>query len=291
VDLDGTLLGPDNRVAAADAAALGRAAAAGVMVVPCTGRAWHESRGALGQVAVFGGGDGAVATGGDGSPRPGIFATGAAVNDVVSGRMLSAEAMPPAVVRATLEHLSDQPDAVLLYRDAGRVDHEYLITGGPLTVNTRWWFEHTRTRFVERPEPSEADLTHVLRMAMVTGSGRLGEVEQRLREALPGRLEVHHFAGLKSRDSEPVMILEVFGAGVNKWTGLQRVAAEAGIDKAQVAFIGDEINDIAALRHAGCGIAMANAADSAKAVADRHTRSNGEGGVAHAVGRLLGGQW
>ena len=41
------------------------------------------------------------------------------------------------------------------------------------------------------------------------------------------------------------------------------------------------------LRFAGVGVAMANAADEVKAVADRVTLSNDEDGVAHAVAQWV----
>ena len=51
------------------------------------------------------------------------------------------------------------------------------------------------------------------------------------------------------------------------------------------------LDTVAMLEAAGCGIAMANAVDQAKAAADRHTLSNQEDGVAHAIEMLLSGAW
>jgi hypothetical protein len=45
------------------------------------------------------------------------------------------------------------------------------------------------------------------------------------------------------------------------------------------------------IEQAGCGIAMANAVDTVKRVADRVTLACEEDGVAHAIDRLLSGAW
>ena len=46
---------------------------------------------------------------------------------------------------------------------------------------------------------------------------------------------------------------------------------------------GDGGNDISMLRHAGIGVAMGNANDNVKAVADYVTTSVDEDGIAHAL--------
>jgi hydroxymethylpyrimidine pyrophosphatase-like HAD family hydrolase len=108
----------------------------------------------------------------------------------------------------------------------------------------------------------------------------------------PGRAEAHAFAAVQSPDpEEAVHILEVFAPGVNKWHGLSWVADQMGVGPDAVAVIGDEINDVAMLQAAGCGIAMENAVESAKRHAAYVTKPNHDHGVAHAIEKILGGHW
>ncbi|WP_312974289.1 HAD hydrolase family protein, partial [Atlantibacter hermannii] len=51
--------------------------------------------------------------------------------------------------------------------------------------------------------------------------------------------------------------------------------------------IGDQENDIAMLEYAGIGVAMGNAIDSVKAVADFETKTNLEDGVAYAIEKFV----
>ena len=67
--------------------------------------------------------------------------------------------------------------------------------------------------------------------------------------------------------------------GNTKGARLSEFLAQHQIDPAQVIAIGDNHNDISMLRMAGLGVAMANAEDEVKAVADRITQesNNGQG--------------
>jgi Cof subfamily protein (haloacid dehalogenase superfamily) len=81
--------------------------------------------------------------------------------------------------------------------------------------------------------------------------------------------------------------LEIVPMGVNKAEALKHLAATLGLDLSQVAAIGDGLNDIEMLREAGLGIAMGNAPQALKSVADWVTGTNDEAGVAQAVQRLF----
>ena len=66
----------------------------------------------------------------------------------------------------------------------------------------------------------------------------------------------------------------------NKLAGVKAVASHMGIDLKNVVAFGDDFNDIEMLRGCGVGVAVDNAIDEAKAVADYICRSNDEDGVA-----------
>lgn len=276
IDLDGTLLGPDGRVSDANREAIAAAQAAGAVVVPCTGRAWHESHWAIDNVP--------------GLDR-GVFVTGALVNDMATGRTLEAVNFDEPIARRLVDLLADAADAVLVFRDRDRVGHDYLVTGrGRLADNTAWWFEHSGAKVAH--EPDAADLSHTARIAMVSHNGVLPTLHRRVLDALPGRVNAHRFAGIARQErNESVEILEVFPAGVDKWRGIRAVAALHGIGPGEIAALGDEINDVPMLREAGLGVAMGNAATSAAEAADRRTLPNTSDGVAHAIEQMLAGEW
>jgi len=77
--------------------------------------------------------------------------------------------------------------------------------------------------------------------------------------------------------------LEIMHRDANKARALQLVAEHYGIEQADVLAIGDSYNDIAMLKWAGIGVAVANAPQMVKAAADYVTASNDEDGVAEAL--------
>jgi 5-amino-6-(5-phospho-D-ribitylamino)uracil phosphatase len=81
--------------------------------------------------------------------------------------------------------------------------------------------------------------------------------------------------------------LEIMTPGNSKWRALSVLIEKAGLTPEQVICIGDEINDLEMIRHAGLGVAMGNAIPAVKAVAAHVTRTNEEDGVAHVVEQFL----
>ncbi len=85
--------------------------------------------------------------------------------------------------------------------------------------------------------------------------------------------------------------LEFNPHGVNKGAGLAALAELLGIDVAETIAIGDNTNDLAMIRAAGLGCAVANASDDAKAAADYVcSDDNNAGGVAEVIEKFILGR-
>ena len=85
-------------------------------------------------------------------------------------------------------------------------------------------------------------------------------------------------------------LFEILPKGASKGTVLCRLAEALGIRQEKTIAVGDYHNDISMIRQAGLGIAVANAVDEAKAVADYVTVSNNESAIATIVGLLDRGE-
>lgn len=81
--------------------------------------------------------------------------------------------------------------------------------------------------------------------------------------------------------------VELTARGVDKASGLARVAADLGFTAASIVAFGDNQNDLPMLNWAGVGVAMGNALPDVKAIADTHTLSNVDEGVADYLERQL----
>jgi HAD superfamily hydrolase (TIGR01484 family) len=79
--------------------------------------------------------------------------------------------------------------------------------------------------------------------------------------------------------------LDLAPVGVSKASGLQYVADELGVAAAEVLAIGDGRNDIEMLEWAGRGVAMGQAVDEVKEIADDVTATVDDDGAAQELGR------
>lgn len=82
-------------------------------------------------------------------------------------------------------------------------------------------------------------------------------------------------------------LVEVLAKGVNKAFGLEKLAQNLNIQPSEIAAIGDAANDIEMLEYAGLAIAMGNASEEVKAIADIVTDTNENNGVIKAIDKLI----
>ena len=82
-------------------------------------------------------------------------------------------------------------------------------------------------------------------------------------------------------------LVEVLTKGVNKAFGLEKLAQKLNIEPSEIVAIGDAANDIEMLEYAGLAIAMGNASEEVKAIADIVTDTNENNGVIKAIDKLI----
>lgn len=98
--------------------------------------------------------------------------------------------------------------------------------------------------------------------------------EPRLQEAFHGRMNILH--------STPYFI-ECLPLNIDKGLALQALLPVLGLLREELMAFGDSFNDIGMLRYAGLGVAMENADEEVKAIADHITSSNEDDGIAAAL--------
>lgn len=85
----------------------------------------------------------------------------------------------------------------------------------------------------------------------------------------------------------PWHVIEIVKHGLNKAVGIQKVSEYVNIPKERIIAFGDEDNDLEMLEYAGRGVAMGNAIDQLKNIANETTLTNEEDGVAIYLNDLL----
>ncbi len=82
-------------------------------------------------------------------------------------------------------------------------------------------------------------------------------------------------------------LLDIMNKGVSKANAVDSLAKSLGIKREEVVTIGDNENDMSMIEYAGVGIAMGNAIDMVKEVADYITDTNDNNGVAKAIDKFF----
>lgn len=83
--------------------------------------------------------------------------------------------------------------------------------------------------------------------------------------------------------------VEYTAKGIDKAKALDTVFSSLGYNKDQVIAFGDGHNDASMVSYAGVGVAMSNAVDELKEIADYVTLSNEEDGIAYALSKFVKG--
>lgn len=82
-------------------------------------------------------------------------------------------------------------------------------------------------------------------------------------------------------------MLELVPQGTNKWVGAQALLEDLELPADAMMAIGDGGNDLQLVANAGLGVAMGNAVEAVKQVADVVVAGNDEDGVAEALERFV----
>ena len=268
-DLDGTLLRDDKSIPEENLAAMEKAAARGITLVPATGRIFRGLPPQLKELPFL---------------RYYILSNGAAVYDRRERRTLLRADIPLALALSCYEYLDTLPVIYDCYQnECGWMTRSMLEAAAPYFVK-----EPEVLKMLYGLRKPVDDLKETLR--------ERGEDLQKLQmffkpedEAL--RQETireipRRFPGLQATTSVKNNI-EVNSSNAGKGKALVSLCAALGIEPAAAAAFGDGSNDIELLRMAGLGVAMGNAAAAVKDAADLVTESNEDCGFARMIEKLL----
>lgn len=169
--------------------------------------------------------------------------------------------------KAQLPIVTYLPEAILASKNEGEyLAEEARINGMPIVV---------AQNFVEEAMQIAGGSTKFL----IPGEPELLiQLESEMKAALSEQMEVFRSAPF---------FLELPPKGIDKAQSLQRLLTHLGLERESLMAFGDGFNDLSMIQFAGQGVAMANAVDEVKSIANFVTTSNEEDGIAHALEQLL----
>jgi len=262
VDIDGTLMNRDGVISAEDTVTLARAGKLGVRTALSTGRVVQSSLGVLDHLSL------------DGYH---IFFDGALVYNPKTNRELYVS----QIKNEPLEQIIDFTHGLGLDIDL------YSITD--YFVSRETWVTDIRRNFYDL-HPVVAELKKVmLEEKIIKGAIVVASPEEKAKAA-----EIRHrfadrfnFSFTGTPAYPDIDFINVIAPDVSKGKALEALASFLEIPLAQVMAVGDGTNDISLLSTAGLAVAMDNAPDELKAVADYVTLDVANSGVAGAVSRFI----
>lgn len=266
LDLDGTLLDAEKRLSARNRAALEKAAAQGIEIVPATGRFYRGMPQVIRELPFV---------------RYVIAINGADVYDTSLKKTVCASGIPWQRAVAVMEQM-DALDVIYdCYQNGwGWMTQAFYDKAEAYAANIHSldMIKNLRTPVPElkaclRERASDVQKIQIFFRDM--------ELRARTQQTLPAA-----FPDLVVTTSI-VNNIELNSREATKGTALKKLAAHLGIPMAETMAFGDDHNDISMLLAAGLGIAMENAADAVKQAADCVTDSCDRNGVANAMQHFL----
>ena len=266
LDLDGTLLTNDKQLSPRNREALERAWRAGAWIVPSTGRLYRYMPDPVLRFEPV---------------RYVIESNGAELYDARQDKVLDRQLIPLELAFRIFERLAGIDCIYDCYMEGGAfVSQGFYDAAEAFTRHGYGLGQYYASR---RPVP---DLRAFLEQRN-TGLQKISAFFRTPEERLPLlRTLQEEFPETLVSTSVPCNI-EINAAAANKGTAILTLCRLLEIDPALTIAFGDHLNDIPALKCAGCGVAMANADPAVKAVADYVTLSNEEDGVAAALEELM----
>ena len=116
-----------------------------------------------------------------------------------------------------------------------------------------------------------------------------GHLSEEVIERVAALLSAHELSGEFDFIRSERMLYEILPKGVNKGLSVRMLSEHLGIPRDRIIAVGDYDNDASMLREAGIGIAVANAAETAKRAADIITVSNDDDAIARVIEDLENG--
>lgn len=257
-DLDGTLLDAERGVSENTKAALNRALARGIEVVLATGRTYEGVRGIYEGLGLNG---------------PVIVNNGALVYHPIKNQVIDGHPLSSAEMVRILSWLDEEKLYYQFYtkdkiftRRLNFISKEWVEKNKSLPENQRIRIEVLG----DGPLPDITEEDPFYKLLVMDDSP---EVIKRVKAFIGTFPELRTTVSIENG-------VDIMRGGVSKGSGLQHLCEALGIAPQEVMAFGDQENDLEMLRYAGIGVAMANASDHVKAVAQRVAPLHHEDGLA-----------
>lgn len=256
IDLDGTLLTDDLTVSPGTVQAIQRAVEAGTIVTIATGRMFASAKQFAQQLEIN---------------VPLITYQGALIMDVEEKEVVYERLVSPDIAQKLVEISAEKNIHLQVYQDDilyGAVENEELVS----------YAEGVKVPYTVEPDLLKLAEKGFTKALFIESPEVIDVLQEELKTLFGDRA---HIAKSKPH------FLEVTHPEANKGLALLHLAKTLGIDQSEIIGIGDNHNDKELIETAGVGVAMGNAVQEMKDIADFVTLTNNEDGVGHVIEKFV----
>lgn len=274
LDVDGTLVRPDQTVAPQLIDALARADAAGLKICLATGRSYVETMPVWQQLRL-------------GLPyQPLVLIGGALVSEPDTGRTLFQRTIPHDLACQYADALLEEGYSAMAIVDAWRHGVDYFFAQGPdAQAEANRWFSKMNVKVQNLRRLADApDMPGALRISAVIDADKAPDLAARLKNRFDGQLNIHPIHA----PNYGVTIVEAFSAKADKFGGIMYLAQAMRLGAGAISAVGDDVNDLPMIRGAALGVAMAKAPQHVKDQAKHVMQADG---LAAFVDELVAGRF
>lgn len=258
LDMDGTLLDSQKQLTEAQIEAIHQAIERGVKLVLCTGRMLTGVKPYFHQLGL------------DAENEYVIVNNGCSTHQTSDWKLIDWAELSPEQIKYLATFIPESDMQLTLFDE----DHYYVLEDKPNEFSRA----DANLVFVEPSILSMEDATNQSRhlfQAMFVGTKEATDVFEEKYAATLRK----DFDAVRSQD----VLLEILPTGTNKASALKKLAEQLQILPEEIMAVGDANNDIEMLEFAGLSIAMGNASDLVKSLADDVTDTNDQDGVSKAI--------
>jgi Cof subfamily protein (haloacid dehalogenase superfamily) len=271
LDVDGTLLDAEGRLRPSTAAAVTRAGSAGIRPVLCTGRRYRRAR------------EIADALGLD---APIVCNSGAVVKDPRDHRTIWRADLDLELVRALLNLFREHELDPVAFTDRTPDRADFVIPRYPTGLPHFDEYvarNHAHAEINPGWSSGGCDPDPVFHLCAVGTRVEMGRFEQAVHEGVAGLVQT-----FVQRSPRYVgTMCEILRCDANKWTAVLHLAGLWGVERSEICAVGDDVNDMPMIRHAGLGVAMGHAPPAVREAASLITGDHHQDGVAMLVDDVL----
>ncbi len=264
LDLDGTTLTPENTLTERTKQALSKAASFGAEIVPVTGRCFKSLPQELLEID-----DGQCI-------RYAVTSNGAQIRDIKTGETIYENYIAPSSTEEMKKILDKLEVMIEVYvKGSAYIEMAYYkkVAKGEVTYRDRNYVLNTRLPVRGVRQLLEVHKGKVEKVAVYFDPGLSHEMlKQTMRQ-------MEHVSITSSGPNNVEMMAE----NCSKAGTLQVLCRRLGLPMEEVMAAGDSQNDLEMLRAAGLSVAMGNAEENVKAMADWVTDRNDQDGLAKAI--------